>query len=303
MGNIGMNKYIYVLLVAVIVSAGIYAVKHAQNTVGDSKVTNTHKINRIVSLAPSVTETIFALGGDDKLVGVTRYCDYPPAAKGKSSIGGYIDPDFEAIFRLRPDLVIVTIENRDTIAKLKSFGLKTLVVDQNNIAGILSSITLIGDAISKQQRASEIVSGINSRIVTIKLKVKGLARPSVLLSMGRAMGGDITEVYAAGKGNLYDEIIGIAGGINAFDSKVAMTPALSGEGITRLNPDIIIDLAPDKQPSDAAKIASDWNRLTHASAVANKRVHALTGDYTVVPGPRFINTLEDVAKIIHPEVN
>lgn len=298
-----MRKLIPIILVVILVCAGIYAARQAQTYFGNHPVQQSAGVKRIVSLAPSVTETVFALGAGDRLVGVTRYCDYPPEAKKIAKVGGYIDPSFEAIARLKPDIVIVTTGNNDNAKKLGELGIRVLEVDHNTIEGIIDSIDETGHAVGADKKADEMVSDIRGRIDEVKRRTNGLKRPSVMISIGRSMGGGVGEIYAAGKDNFYDEIIGIAGGRNAYDSKIAKTPSLSGEGVTRLNPDIIIDLAPDKDSKEAEKSINEWNTLPHVSAVKNKRVYALTGDYVVVPGPRFIDILEDAAKVIHPEVD
>ncbi|MEN6355542.1 MAG: cobalamin-binding protein [Armatimonadota bacterium] len=297
-----MRKLLPILLVIVLVCVGMYAARQAQVDFGHHLTRQAAAVNRIVSLAPSITETVFALGAGDRLVGVTRYCCYPPEAKKIAKIGGYIDPNFEAIVRLKPDLVIVTVENKESAKKLTDLGLRVLTVNQNTIPGIIASITKIGHTIGADDRANKLVSGIQGRIDEVKRRTKGLNRPSVLISIGRSMGGGVSEIYVAGKNNFYDEIIGIAGGRNAYDSNIAKTPALSGEGITRLNPDIIIDLAPGKGKNRIEKSVGEWNTLSHVSAVKNNRVYTLTSDYVVVPGPRFIETLEDIARAIHPEI-
>lgn len=298
-----MRKIVPVALIIALILGGIYTARRAQTAFGSRASHKSVIVCRVVSLAPSITETVFALGKGNKLVGVTRYCDYPSAAKKIAKIGGYIDPSFEAIVRLKPDLVIVTIENKETVKKLRELGLQVLVVDQNTISGIIGSIKKIGHAVDADGRAGEIVSDITRRIDDVKKHTKGLNRPSVMISIGRSMGGGVDEIYVAGKDNFYDEIICIAGGRNAYDSRIAKTPALSGEGITRLNPDVIIDLEPGRQKKEADKSISEWSILPHVSAVKSKRVYVLTGRYVVVPGPRFINPLEDAAKIIHPEVD
>ena len=298
-----MRRYLPVVIVAALVFGGIYAARLAQTAFGNCALHQSASVNRIVSLAPSVTETVFALGACDKLVGVTRYCDYPLAAKKIAKIGGYIDPSFEAIVRLKPDIVIITTGNSHTAKKLGELGLNVLMVDHNTVSGIIDSITRIGHTVGAETKADEIISDIRKRIEDVKQRTGGLKRPSVIISIGRSMGSGIGEIYVAGKDNIYDEIIGIIGGRNAYDSEIFKTPSLSGEGITRLNPDVIIDLAPDKQKKDVEKSISEWNMLSNVSAVKNKSVYALAGDYVVIPGPRFINTLEDAAKVVHPEAD
>lgn len=298
-----MRKVIPVVVIVTVLFAGIYAAKRAQIVSGRHASHQSALVSRVVSLAPSITETIFALGAQAKLVGVTRYCVFPPEATKIAQVGGYLDPSFEAIVRLKPDIVIVTAGNNETRQKLEELGLRVLTVDHNTISGIIDSISRIGQSVGAGKEAERIGADIRRRINAVKSRTIGLKRPTVMISIGRSMGGGIGEIYIAGKDNFYDEIIELAGGTNAYDSRISKTPSVSGEGVTRLNPDIIIELAPDKHKDEAEKSLSQWNRLSQVTAVKNKRVQALTGDYVVIPGPRFVTILEDAARIIHPEVD
>ena len=297
-----VRRLLCALFVTALAWGGAYPPREVRRYGGERKASVSAPLRRLVSLAPSVTETIFALGGGDRLVGVTRYCSYPPEARKIAKIGGYIDPSLEAILRLRPDLVVVTVENREIVARLKGLGLKTLVVNQNTLSGILESFVQIGEALGEEERARKIVSGIRKGIERIRRRTEGLPKPRVLLSMGRAMGADVNEVYAAREGTFFDEIIGIAGGVNVCRGDVLKVPVLSGEGLIRLNPEVILDLVPEGSGSDTSRVLADWKAFSHLAAVRNRRVYALTGDYVVVPGPRLLNILEDVAKAVHPEV-
>ncbi|MFC1692954.1 ABC transporter substrate-binding protein [Candidatus Latescibacterota bacterium] len=266
---------------------------------------NTANYRRIVSLSPSSTETLFALGLGDRVVGVTRYCKYPPEALEKDKVGGYLDPNYEAIATLNPDLVIVLPGHENIKNYLTELGLAYVMVRNDRVEDILETFTIIGDICGISEKASEIVANMKARIQLIKEQIKDTPRRRVLVSISRTLGtGSLEDVYIAGKNTFYDELIMYAGGVNAYKGYDIEYPVLSAEGLLYLNPDIIIDIVPDldKRGVDNTAILKDWESVSHVEAVKNRRIHVLSDDYTVIPGPRFIQLLEDFAHIIHPEI-
>ena len=261
---------------------------------------------RIISLAPSITETLFALGTGDRVAGVTRYCLYPPEARTKEKIGGYYDTNYEAALSLNPDLVILFPEHEKQITDFKSLGVDVMVVDHSDINGILDSIIEIGRAVGAKERAHRLVAALKAGIKRVRKKTENLPRPGVLVSIGRNMGsGDLSDLFISGEDGYYDSMITIAGGMNVYKGRTANFPAVSAEGILRLNPQVIIDVIPDleKRGWDEKDILKEWQKVGGVDAVKNGRVYVFSGDYTVIPGPRFILTLEKMARAIHPEID
>lgn len=302
-----MSKTKIAILSIAVIGVILFAVHVLNNNPAEfkpSKQTHESGIKRIVSLAPSITESLFALGLDDSVVGVTRYCRYPAKTKSIGKVGGFLDPSDEAILRLTPDLVVMGPENGERAQRLESLGLRSLVVQQKTIPDILEAMIQIGEAADKQKEAADWVENANSEMEQVRRAVEGLKRPRVLVSMTRVFEtGDISEVYVAGKNNFYDDLIELAGGVNAYDGSIIKTPAVSAEGIIALNPEIILDLVPDVDEMHISpdKALAQWQSLSAVSAIRNKRVYVLTGDYTVIPGPRFLNTMHDFVSAIHPE--
>jgi len=260
--------------------------------------------SRIVSLAPSITETLFALGLGDRLVGVTQFCDYPPQARQLPKIGGYYDPNYEAIIVQRPDLVVLLDEHQDARKNLTSTGLHVFSVNHRTIAGIIDSIDTIGTLCCREKQAISLLTDIQARIARIKQKTPSHSgRPRVLLSIGKSMASGSKDACVAGKEGFYDAMIEIAGGENVYTGSTVRFPLISPEGITKLNPDVIIDLVadPEKLPGGTQALVNEWNELRDVNAVKNGRVCILTGGHLMRPGPRFIQTVEDIAKAIHPE--
>ena len=243
------------------------------------------------------------LGLEDKVVGVTRYCIYPPAARKKAKVGGYYDPNYEAVIAQNPDLIIMLPEHEGPRRDLGRLGLDILVVDHRNIAGILDSITAIGRACGKEQAAAAAVRDLRARMEHIRSRTRGVARTRVMVSVGRNMGsGKIEDVYITGRSGFYNGLIQLAGGVNAYDGDAAY-PTVSEEGIIRINPEVIIDMVPDLEEKvlDRNMVLKEWQTLARVDAVRNNRVYVFGQDFTVVPGPRFIRILEEMARVIHPE--
>ncbi|PCJ66142.1 MAG: ABC transporter substrate-binding protein [Candidatus Hydrogenedentota bacterium] len=271
-----------------------------------SETDNVGSPQRIISMAPSITEVLFALDRGDQVVGVTRYCLYPPEAQENTSIGGFMDPNYEAIVALKPDLVILLPIHHDAQARMEQFGITTLSVEHRTLDGILNSIAIIGEATNAASNADALLKNITGRIIAIEEKTASLDRPSVLLSAGRSIGsGKLEEVYVAGKNQWYDDVITLAGGVNAFKNESIQFPALSGEGLYRLNPDVVVEMVPDMKERGFTKeqIVREWDSMPECSAVKNNRVHVFDADYTTIPGPRFIQLIEDLAQVLHPDID
>ena len=258
---------------------------------------------RIISLAPSVTEILFALDLGDRVVGVTRYCTFPAEALTRAKVGGYYDPNYEEILRLKPDLVVMLTEDETAKTHLQSLHIATLQVGHNTIADIVNSIRVIGKACGAIKKADSLAAAIRGEIEGIRSRTAGYARPRVMVSVGRGMG-SITDLCIAGKNTFYDELIDLAGGVNAITAATIQFPMVSPEGIYRINPQIIIDMVPDlaEKKMTTEKILSEWNTMPDVEAVKTGRIYLFDQSYAEIPGPRFIEILRQLARVIHPEL-
>jgi len=262
--------------------------------------------NRIISLSPNITEILFALGLGDKVVGVTRFCKYPPEAKEKMQVGGYLDPNYEAILSLKPDVVVLLPENEQVKNSLSELNIKYLVVNNKNVSDILKSIDFLGKEFSVNKKAENITSNIRVKMNRIQAKTNDSNRPKVMIVVERTMGtGVIEDIYIAGKNTFYDELINMAGGRNAFENEMIAYPILSAEGIIHLNPDFIIELVPQLEHTkiSISLLLKDWQSLPQLNAIKNHHIYLISQDYAVIPGPRFILFLEDLVRMIHPEID
>lgn len=249
---------------------------------------------RIISLAPDITEMVYALKLGDKLVGATTYCLYPQDAKKLPRVGGFGQFNFEAIVSLHPDVIILHSKYDEEKGRLESLGIPYIETATRSISDILESMQKVGKACGAENTAKKLLADINHRINNQPKKTKNA--PRVLITFG----GDankLDQIYAFGQTCLHNELLELAGGKNVIENQLAFS-SLSKEAVIRLNPDIIIQLAPGiERPTDPA---AAWKRLTDINAVKNNRIYLLNGDYTCIPGPRFIQILEDFTQIISP---
>lgn len=258
---------------------------------------STQEPHRIVSLAPSVTETLFALGLEKRLVAVTSYCKYPPQAHSIEHVGGYFDPNLERIVALRPDLVILMYEHEKVRTFLDEHGIRYLHINNATITGICSSFVAIGTICGVPHRADSLVATFHDIATATTASNRS---PRVLLCVGRdaAGSGRITTAFAAGPGTFYDEIIQASGGTNAYAANSPRYPELSREGILALAPDIIIDIAPSMSSVACSRLVADWRSLSGLSAVKHDAVHCLDQDFATIPGPRLPLMAKAIVSII-----
>ena len=260
---------------------------------------------RIISMAPSTTETLFALGLGDQVVGVTRYCDYPPEVNEIAKVGGYADPSYESIVALRPDLVILLTSHDEAKRELEKLKIPTIVTPHTTAADIHEAIRLIGTTCGAEARAHELLANLIQRRQAIAQAVETSRRPRVLLCIGRDTdAGQLAAIYVAGRHGFFDQIISMAGGINAYQNEQVPYPQLSAEGVVRLNPDIIVDLVSEIRPNGKTQqeIEQQWNPLRTVPAVRDGRVHVIVGPYALRPGPRYVELLEQLAGLLHVEL-
>jgi iron complex transport system substrate-binding protein len=256
-----------------------------------AKLTETPE--RIIALAPDITEIVYALGLSNKLVGASTYCNYPEAAKKLPRVGGFGQYNFEAIVSLHPDLVLLHKKYNAEKDRLTGLGIPFLETQTEHMTNIIASIQHVGAACGAETEANRLVARIQERIA--RPNPAG-PHPRVLITFS----GDasiVEQIHAFGNDCLHNELLELAGGVNVIENNLAFS-LLSKEAVIRLNPDIIIQLAPGTvAPEDPSK---PWKDLKSVHAVQNNRIYVLTGDHTCIPGPRFIQILDDFASIIRP---
>lgn len=265
------------------------------------EVSITSRPERIISLAPSITEILFAIGAGERVVGNTSFCNYPPEAAELPKIGGYT-PDlinFEAILDLQPDLVIVgEFEQEPVIATLEQLGIPVVGLVATTIDEVYSSIEQIGAITGNGQEAAAVVEAMRSRIEAISSKVADLPvdqRPRVFWEVFDE------PLITTGPSSFISQLIERAGGVNIFADQSEAYPQVSHESVVALDPEVILGTLEQAEPLAPERVAQrpGWSNI---SAVQNGRIHLLDSDPVSRAGPRLADALEAMLAALHPEL-
>ena len=250
---------------------------------------------RIVSLAPSITETLFALGVGPDVVGVSQYSDYPEAARRLPQVGTYLTPNVEAIVGMHPTLIIglVSSANLRAMRAFAGMGYSTVTVGEGTLADIRDSITRIGHAVGRDDRAAELITEINHHFVSIEKRLKQANSPKVLMLVGHQ------PLVAVGSSTFLNELITMAHGDNIAANSGDAWPRLSIEYVLATAPAVIID---GQMGSDASSPSDFWQKYPTIPAVKHRRLYGYSDDPLLKPGPRVWESLEILAQMIHPEL-
>ncbi len=249
---------------------------------------------RLVSLAPSITETVFALGLGDRLVGDTDYCDYPPEAKLKPHVGSTLNPSVERIASLSPDLVLGTPEanRRETADQLERLGIPLYGVTAHSVEETLRSVADLGQVLGREREARALVEGLQARVRVVEQRVQGLPRPRVLYVVW------YRPLITAGRNSFISDAIRRAGGISVADDLPGEWPRMSLEEVVRRDPEVI--LFPEAEsfspPIDEFSRQPGWKEV---SAIRDHRMYLIPATINRT-SPSLIDALEKVAEALHP---
>ena len=259
---------------------------------------------RIVSTAPSLTETLFALGLGPRVVGVSQYCEWPAEVKALPKVGTYIQPNVEAIVRLRPDLVLLERASNEVAGRLTSFGIRYAEIPHGTLGQTFAGMEQIAAAAGVPERGATLVTKVRAQLAAVQLQAGKGARVRVLMIADRTPG-TLTGLVAVGPGNYEDEVLAIAGGDNVLrEPSMPSYPRVSLETALRENPDVIIDLT-DAHDADAAHVQARladqalWGRELGLTAVRNHRVYIADSTVFLVPGPRVAEAAEKLYLALH----
>ncbi|TFG75889.1 MAG: ABC transporter substrate-binding protein [Thermodesulfobacteriales bacterium] len=260
-----------------------------------------NKPQRIVSLSPNLTQVIYALGYMDQVVGVTIFDEYPPQVIDLPKVGGWINPNYEAILALKPDLVVLMKDQDISFGeKLRNLGLKTFIAKSNDsIKDIIQAISDLGEILGESEEAKKLTLGIQSDLNEIEQKTKNTKKKSVMIVVGRNPG-TLEDIYVIGRNNYIDELITLAGGENVVENE-RNALKITKEAIFTFNPDIIIEIN-HQQIDREAEILAIWSTLKQVEAVKNNQVHILSSKVLLHPSQRIVDGAQTLTEILHPKL-
>jgi iron complex transport system substrate-binding protein len=257
---------------------------------------------RIISTAPSITEMLYALGLGDRVVAVTTYCHYPEEAKSKPTIGTYLQPNFETILSLKPDLVIVVKNPVRLAERLREMRLNVIELSGESLSGIAESIRRIGDAAQVPERAIGLNAQMKSDLAAIENRTRNAPRRSMIFIVSRTPG-RLEQLMAVGEDSFLNELIRIAGGENILGKSGFSYPKISLEHILTRNPEVIVDMGEMAETTGVTQerkqaVVQLWKKYPSITG----RVYAAASDIFVVAGPRVVDAAREFAKMLHPEL-
>ncbi len=252
---------------------------------------------RVVSLAPSITEIVYALGREERLKGVTTYSNFPPAAALLPKVGSYIRLDLERIIALRPDLCIAVKDGnpKATVDRLQTLGVAVYALDPRSVPTVIQAVLAMGAVLDAEARAEALARDMRSRIERVAARLAGIDhRPRVFFQIGDA------PIVSVGTHTLAHELIDLAGGINVAAGPAAY-PRYSREQVLGLFPEVIVISSMDRTGS-IERTRREWGRWPAVPAVRDGRIHLVDSDLFDHPSPRLVEGLEQLAGFIHPEL-
>jgi iron complex transport system substrate-binding protein len=254
-------------------------------------------VRRIVSLAPNLTETVYALGAQDRLVGVTDFCDYPPEARQKTSVGGAVSPSIEQIVALKPDLVLaqaITMNRRETVDALERLGIAVYSANSRSVDGILDSTRHIADLIGAGDASAMLLKSLRARLDDLKLRLAGRPLRRVLFVVWS------DPLVSIGRQTFIADALRLAGAVSIVETEQDW-PRLSLEEVVRLQPEFLV-FASSHSESVRTTVEdlserSGWRGL---DAIRQHRIAAIS-DAINRPSPRLVDALEELARQLHPD--
>ena len=253
-------------------------------------------VSRLVTLAPNLTEIVYAVGAGDRLVGNTTYCDYPEPAKHVAKVGDTLQPSIERIIALHPELIFVSTASQleAFTAQLEAQSIAVYVTDPHDLEGVLRSITAIGGLLGEDDHATQLVANLRQRIVAVDERVRQTKPLKVFFQLSKE------PLYTAGRDAFVTDLIKRAGGESVTRDVPGAWPRYSAESAVAARPEAIIMAAAESMGGTASDgIAAS---LSKSPAALAGRVYKVNGDFLTRPGPRLIDGLEQIARALHPEV-
>ncbi len=253
--------------------------------------------NRVIALAPSHAEVMYALGVENRLAAVNEWSDYPPAARSKPQIHG-VHPSLEQIVALQPDLILLWGRG-DLLARFEASGIPVLVLAPRNLEGVYRNVELLGSVMDVPERARRVTMAMRARAAAVRARVAGARRPRVFYEVDAT---DPVRPFTVGPTSFIHELLELAGGVNVAAAAKGVWPQISLEQILKADPEIIIlghEVAMNNpQTPEMVMHRPGWDRVT---AVRRGSIHIVDGRLVSRPGPRIVEGLEALARVMHPD--
>lgn len=252
---------------------------------------------RVVALAPSITEIVFALGQSHRLKGVTRYSDYPPEARDMNQVGSYVQLDLERIVALAPDLCIAIKDGnpKGVVQRLMKLNIPVYAVNPRSLDTVMHTISEIGTLLDADTRARSLVTALRERIARVSETVaRAATQPRVFFQIG------VSPIVSVGNHTFAHELILRAGGINLTQGDTPY-PRYSREQVLGLAPDVII-ITSMARAAVFEQVKADWLRWPQLPAAREQRIHIENSNLFDRPSPRLVDGLELLARLLHPDL-
>lgn len=259
-----------------------------------------HSAQRIVTLAPALTEIIFELGFGEKIVGNTKFCNYPAESDKIKKVGGYLDMNLELLTDLLPDIIFHYPEHSQTLEVLSE---RTILVElkHNTVKDLLNSIILIGKKLKIEKKAVELRESIESGLKAVAERSADKKQLKTLIIVGRDPS-QLRNITIAGTGDFINEILEISGGINGYRGNIAY-PVLSIESFVKIDPEVIIEFSLFERKSSNEKVLKLWEQYHFINAVKRRKVFQVREDFWMRPGPRIVKIAESLYDLLHKNDN
>jgi len=251
---------------------------------------------RVVSLAPGLTEIVFAIDRGGSLVGVTKFCDYPQAARGIDKIGGFLDISMEALVALAPDIVLAYPEHANRLKSLPA-QVRVVTVRHDRLFELLRSIAEIGQALNRAKEARRLQEAIRARLQRVARRLRGKRKVSTLCIAGRNAA-ELKNMFIIGRNDFLNDLLEIAGGTNAYKGDIDY-PNISLESVIALQPEFILEISSHYEGIAEGRIFALWQPLGMVPAVARRQVRVIKDPSWLRPGPRVGRVAEELAALLH----
>ncbi len=249
---------------------------------------------RIVSLAPSITEMLFAMEAGEQLVGVTDFCDFPPDARQKPKVG-YSNPNLESLVALQPDLVVAPDDflKPDVIVKLEQLKIPVFILADKNVEGIFVHIQTLGRIVGRSSKADTVAMQLRQQVAVIQRRIQGRAPVRMLYVLNSQ------PLITVGPGSFIDQLIRMAGGTNVAAKSATPYPRLSMEAVLQEDPQVLV-FPVGKAEGISESEQQTWRQWSTMTAVKQGRLHQIPADWLNRPGPRITRGLDALVEILHP---